>query len=298
MLGLVLTLSISAAPPQQTPAAPPPERQSLPQGSAALPSVEQVRKLQEQVYRDIASHGRDDAGVRERLLQGDLSDAISYFMTGDGGMAVPRYTWKVPDLQYYIDVPGMQVVNGMPVRFSAAVSSARPSFLIKYYIDEFEKAGLYLPPPEHQFEPSPPVIQVTALDTDSLTSYTAMIQVIDDKHTTVIMSQGYLQPWLRKKRGPGTEADFAPLFPHAEHVVRSRTEGMDLIEFSTTSEPTAVRGFYHDVMTKAGYQEQTQGTFVRGLESIRVNVVRTEGRKETGVLVQRRMLPKEPEAGP
>jgi hypothetical protein len=218
------------------------------------------------------------------VLKGDLSPLVEILKTSDdAGFPFAKYRWNVPDLQYYVDVPAVQVVNGLPVRFSAAVSKANPDFLVKYYVDEFNKAGLYIPPADEQLQMAPPAFQLTALDTDNLISYTVILQVIGEKQTNVIMGQGYLESWLRRKP---PSADFAPLFPQSENVVRSKGEGIDMLQYTTAAEPPAVYAFYDDVMKKAGYTLAESGVFVKGNERIQLRVAKAN--RKTGVLLQKR----------
>lgn len=236
---------------------------------------------------DLPSWRTFDGGM-DQLRTMDLSPLVDALKTSqdDGGLPFAKYRWNVPDLEHYVDVPAVQIVNGLPVRFSAAVSRAKPDFLVKYYVAEFEKAGLFIPPADEQMQMAPPAFQLTALDTDNLISFTVILQVTSDKTTTVIMAQGYLEPWMRRKPAG---ADFAPVFPQAEAVVRSTGEGVDVLQYVTDAEPTAVRAFYADVMKKAGYVEPQRDVFVRGAERISLKVAKAQATKKTGVMLQKRL---------
>ncbi len=230
--------------------------------------------------------GGDGGVAKPRADLGELADILKT-SPADGGERLLKYKWSVPDLEHTIDVPSTQSVNGLPVRFSAAVSRAKPEFLLKYYVDEFAKAGLYLPPPKEQVAMGGNALQVTALDTDNLVSYTVILQVASERYTTVIMGHSYLEPWMRGARPD----DFAPLFPQSEAVVRSRAEGVDVLQFMTDAEPKAVRAFYGEVLSKAGYVAIEPDVFVRGAERISLRVVKSPkpSVKQTGVVLQRRV---------
>jgi hypothetical protein len=226
------------------------------------------------------------AGAKPPADLGALADILKA-SPADGGERLLKYRWSVPELEHTIDVPSTQSVNGLPVRFSAAVSRAKPDFLLKYYVDEFAKAGLYLPPPSEQVAMGGNALQVTGLDTDNLVSYTVILQVASDRYTTVIMGHSYLEPWMRGARPD----DFAPLFPQSEAVVRSRAEGVDVLQFVTDAEPKAVRTFYGEVLLKAGYVAVEPDVFARGAERISLKLVKSPkaGVKQTGVVLQRRV---------
>ncbi len=223
----------------------------------------------------------------------DLSPLVSFLSTGDGGLPFAKYKWEVPDRSSAIDVPVVQVVNGLPVRFSAAVSRAKPDFLLKYYVDEFTKAGLYIPPEEHQMDLGGPLVQLTALDTDNLISYSVILQVTDDKHTTVIMGQGYLTNWLEKKP---EGADVVPLFPGARNTVHTHSEGLDVVQYSLKADAAPVRNFYDSTLRRGGFSVDAAdpSTFVRGSERITVSVVKSAPGSDTSVVVRRHLSAKQP----
>jgi hypothetical protein len=114
------------------------------------------------------------------------------------------------------------------------------------------------------------------------------MQPIGEKKTTVIMSQGYLQEWL--KRNKKVSADFAPLYPQAQQVVRTHTEGMELISFGTPSPAAQVMSFYDEVMPKAGYGKIGPGLFARGQERIKVTAGKPRPDGPTGVMLERRLV--------
>lgn len=278
---LMVVLALYGATPNTTPKLPPgPIKQIKP------PDIDLV------ISERLKALGVTLDGGLKAVQQGDLSPLVELLRTGDGGTPFAKYQWRVPNLLYTIDVPVIQVIDGLPVRFSVAVTSAKPDFLLKYYVDEFEKAGLYIPPAEHQVTMAPPAIQLSALDTDNLISYTLLLQIVDDKSTTVIMGQAYLTQWLRKKPVTG---DFAPLHPTAVSVVRTHTEDMDMVQYTAKAEPAELDTFYSDVMTKAGYTRKERA-YLKGNERIEVTVGKTPG-GQTGVLLQRRVMAMPPSGG-
>ena len=181
------------------------------------------------------------------------------------------------------------------MRFSAAVSGQDVPTLLEYYTRAFEKAGLFIPPEEEQVSMGDHVFQLTGLDTDSLISYTVMLQPVAEKRTNVIMGQGYLTQWLERK-APG--ADIAPLFPGAEGVVRTHSEGVDLLQFSTNAAVAEVKAFYKDALTRSGYSEAAEGQYIRGRESLKVSVGQNKTTPKRGVMIEKKVTapPQEDEA--
>ena len=232
-------------------------------------------------------------GEPERLPT-DLSPLIEVLSTSDGGFPFAKYRWQVPDLHSWVEVPTVQVVNGLPVRFSAAMSRHDIPYLMDFYAKEFMRAGLYIPPPEDAkaLNLGDRFFQLTGLDTDNLISYTVMFQQVDRNMTTVIMSQGYLQEWLKKKRD-ASPGDFAPLAPAATLVVRSHAEDVDIITYSTQITPADVMAFYRDTLGKAGFLQGSEpGIFERAGEQIKVRARKDERPRvagsQTAVMLERR----------
>jgi hypothetical protein len=239
---------------------------------------------------------RPDAGhgfTREELMNADLSPLIDILSTSDGGFPFAKYKWEVPDLESYVDVPSVQVVNGLPVRFSAAVSKHDIPFLMDFYAKEFVKAGLFIPPPDDfkRLGLGEEFFQLTALDTNNLISYSVMFQATGANRTTVIMSQGYLQEWLKKKRN-ADPSDFAPLFPSAKLVVRTHSEGMDMMSYATDAPAKDVASFYTDTLPKLGWMPDPEepGQFTRGPERLKVRAAKASPSSgaSTAVMLERR----------
>jgi hypothetical protein len=219
------------------------------------------------------------------LLDADLSPLVKVLSSGKPPQS--RYVWEVPAQLGATDVQAVQVVNGLPVRFSAAVSGQDVPALLEYYTRAFEKAGLFIPPAEEQVDLGERVFQLTGLDTDSLISYTVVLQPVAEKRTNVIMGQGYLTQWLERKK---PTSDLAPLPPGAASLVRTASEGVDLLQFTTPSTVAEVKSFYLEVLGRAGYQQTGTGVFTRGREQLKVTVGQSKTAPVRAVLVERRMM--------
>ncbi|MHB8873986.1 MAG: hypothetical protein ACYC8T_09905 [Myxococcaceae bacterium] len=217
-------------------------------------------------------------------LPQDLAPLVKILSTGKPPQS--RYIWEVPAQVGAVDVQAVQVVNGLPVRFSAAVSAQDVPTLLEYYTRAFQKAGLFLPPAAEQVNLGERVFQLTGLDTDSLISYTVVLQPVAEKRTNVIMGQGYLTQWLERK-APG--ADIAPLPAGAESVVRTHSEGVELLQFTTGATAGELKGFYQDVLTRSGYAEAGGGVFTRGRESLKVSIGQARNAPGRAVMIERRL---------
>lgn len=223
-------------------------------------------------------------------LDADLSPLVKVLSTGKPPQS--RYVWEIPAQLGATDVQAVQVVNGLPVRFSAGVSAQDVPTLLKFYTLAFEKAGLFIPPAEEQVDLGERVFQLTGLDTDSLISYTVVLQPVGEKRTNVIMGQGYLTHWLERKK---PTSDIAPLPPGAASLVRTASEGVDLLQFTTTATVAEVKSFYLEVLGKAGYQQTDTFVFARGRESLRVTVGQSKNAPMRAVLIERKMSAAQPE---
>ncbi|MBI3184495.1 MAG: hypothetical protein HYZ28_20355 [Myxococcales bacterium] len=203
----------------------------------------------------------------------------------DAGLRPPRYAWDIPDIVSTVEVPGVQMADGIPVRFHAVVTKWKLDDIARHITRSFAAAKLYIPPPQHQLDVGERVAQLTALDWESGTSYTAILQPNPDGSTTVIMGQAYLS----QKAAP--PPDFAPIFPGATGVVRTNVESMRAITYAAKASEKDVFDFYRAVMGKAGYQEESPGAFRRGSELIAVQAKSGEKKGELSVLVTSRAAP-------
>lgn len=214
-----------------------------------------------------------------------LAVAGSAFSPADAGHPAPRFYWNIPDIISSVEVPGVQYVDGTPVRFHTVTSKRRAADLVPLIVRSFHDAGLYVPPPEHQLQLDGRRLQVTALDPDSLTSYTAILKENPDKTTLVILGESKLSRPTR-----AAAEDFAPLFPGATEVLRTQLEGARTITFATTATEKEVKDFYQEALTKSGYRETSHGNFRRGKNQITLQITRPKDRPGFAVLLMFRML--------
>jgi len=233
-----------------------------------------------------------DAGARS-CAGGSAAPAAGFRADGTNTAGV-LFTWDVPDLVQYIDVPGVTTSGEIPVKFNAAASRHDVGWLVQYYTQKFAAAGLYVPPDNEMPEFVGGSAQVTGLDVLSMTSHVVILKPIDATTTRVLIADAALQPLIDSAKGPSSPNDFAPLPASAQDVVRSSTEGTRLIQFSTPESPAEVEKFYREALTRTGYVVGKDQSCTRGSDSIHLWSQRRDG--QTAVML--RHTPVSAPAGP
>lgn len=195
----------------------------------------------------------------------------------------PPFRWDVPGLIAWVDSPGVQISDGVPLTLQMARSKYPVEALIQHFVDSFEKAGLFIPPGPEQVrafrEP-----QITALDPERLTAYTAIFQPNPDGTVTVILGTSDLSQY---NPGANMELLWAPLPPGAQQVMNTRMEGGQSAVFTVSSSKEKVMAFYRDAFKQAGFEQEEPGVFRRGGEVITVYAQQQEG--ELAVSLTRRL---------
>jgi hypothetical protein len=186
--------------------------------------------------------------------------------------AAADFKWEIPDVVADVDVPGTMLATGVPVKLHAVVSKRRYEDVATEVVKSFRKQGLYIAPDSHQpqltREP-----QLTGLDPVKMISYTVILQPNKDGTTTVILGEANIG-----KIQKGNPADFAPMFPGAQHVIHTDVEAMKTIIYDVPASRAEVESFYKESLQKAGYTRDSTGTFHRGREDLMVQVSVQEGR--------------------
>ncbi|MBX5480574.1 MAG: hypothetical protein IRZ16_01815 [Myxococcaceae bacterium] len=194
-------------------------------------------------------------------------------------VAHAEFRWDIPDPIQVVEVPEIVRANGHDVRLAAAVSKRRPQEVAQFYMDLFQRAGLYVAWPESQ-RSSTIYPQLTGLDTEHLVSYTVILQPNADGTTTIVFGTTDLsKPTLAQKD------DFLPLFPGAKGAFRTSTEGMRTITYSVSASGDEVADYYREVLGAEGYVEKPEGTFVR--DDVRIRLLTAASPGGTRVLLTR-----------
>jgi hypothetical protein len=196
-----------------------------------------------------------------------------------GGAAwADGFTWTVPEVVSSIDVPGTQLVDGIPTRIVKVYHSRWPlEELAMYFAKEFDKAGFFIDSGRHTPRVAGGMV-VTALDPKTLVSYTAILKPETGKgRTMVIAGEAKIQPWVDAHGHIPPGPDFAPLFPRAENVARTRVEGLNLLTFSVRAKAEEVQAFYADSLGREGFAHPEPDTFLLGKRRIVLRVRPTAG---------------------
>ncbi|MHB8875658.1 MAG: hypothetical protein ACYC8T_18385 [Myxococcaceae bacterium] len=209
--------------------------------------------------------------------------------TGPGGAPmspVPHFQWDLPKVLSDIDIPGVQETNGVPVKLHVVVVKARLEDVMMHFEESFARQGLYVKPSKLPGMQGVP--QVTGTDPETFIAYTVIFRPNGDGTVTLVLGETN----TREIRPPGGE-DFAPLFPGASAVVRTRAEGLRTISYTAPSTESDVQAFYVETLGKSGYLQRSPGVFRRGTDEIRLRVLSERG--AVGVLVSLRTVPPDPE---
>lgn len=173
---------------------------------------------------------------------------------------------KVPGAIGSPTAPSDTMIEGVRVRSSTVVSKLDAQTLKAHFAEVFDKSGLYVAEEVKDIE-LPNALQVTAVDTDRMVSYTVLLQKGAKKTTTVILTATYLAHAVK------TPADaFAPMIPGATSVEVADVETANTMSYSTTATPAEVKAFYREKFAAMGFQETSELLFDRNNEQISLAV--------------------------
>ncbi|WP_141618495.1 hypothetical protein [Myxococcus sp. AB036A] len=222
----------------------------------------------------------------KQVLQGLLA-GVMVFLAGEARAQRLPFTWDVPKVVAVVDVPGVIVSEGVPVRMSAVLSKEKPEVIGQHLVSRFQAWELHVPKASLQ----PQLLRetmITALDTKQFISYTAILQANPDGTTTVFMGeanlgQGRLQP----------QSTVAPVFPGATDVLNAELESSRTVTYSVSVGQSEVEAFYRTELGKAGFLEEEPRLFRSPNDEIKLSFSSTkEGR--LAVVVVRRTVAQAP----
>jgi hypothetical protein len=171
------------------------------------------------------------------------------------------FNWDVPRVLDIIDVPGVMLANGIPVRLKAVRSAEKPEPLLQHIVDRWIEWGLFIPPPEEQKQTLQEV-QLTAVDPERFITYTVILQPNVDGTTTLYLGEANLsQP-------PKPTTSIAPVYPGAEGLMTSDLEVVRSVNYSVRAKEAEVAAFYRTELGKAGFKEVQPGRFRAGSEEV------------------------------
>lgn len=222
----------------------------------------------------------------KQALRGLLAGVL-VFLAGEARAQRLPFTWDVPKVVAVVDVPGVIVSEGVPVRMSAVLSKERPEVIGQHLVARFQAWELHVPKASLQ----PQLLRetmITALDTKQFISYTAILQANPDGTTTVFMGeanlgQGRLQP----------QSTVAPVFPGAKDVLNAELESSRTVTYSVSVKQSEVEAFYRTELGQAGFVEEDALLFRSPNDEIKLSFSATkEGR--LAVVVVRRTVARAP----
>ncbi len=195
---------------------------------------------------------------------GKAADAGEQTRAPDAGFA---RRFVIPGQLRAIQVgDGPMVFDGLPMRLTAVSSSWKWQELESYFLAEFRKAGLWIPP-------RPPVIPglaapvVVGLDVDRMIHHTLILTPEPDGTTTVMIGESYLS--AAQKPGAVT---WAPTLPGATNLLSAHLEVAESFAYLAPGTPAKAIEFYRQRLGKDGYQELEDGLFTRGDLQLRVRI--------------------------
>lgn len=251
MASLLLWLMLAATPPAAS--TPPPRAEAVPEKSS--PAAGATKKA-------AAPEKKRGEGKKKQVEEAPAPDAGT-------PPARPVFRWDIPGLIGWVESPGQQTTDGVPMHLQVAHSKEKLGTLIQHFADRFRAAGFFISTsPQALASPvTEPIL--TALDTEKLTAYTVIFQQNPDGTVTLILGTSDVSQY---NPSASPRLDWAPVMAGAEQVTRSNVEGSEMAIYAVKATPAQVQEFYRQELGRAGFVEDPDepGTFQRGTELLRV----------------------------
>jgi hypothetical protein len=200
------------------------------------------------------------------------------------------FTWDVPKVMGIVDVPGVMLADGIPVRMRAVRSAEKPEPLLQHMVDRWMEWGMYVAPLEQQ----PQTLRepmITALDPERLITYTVIIQENPDGTTTLYLGEADMsQP-------PKAVSSVAPVFPGAQKVMTSELEVVRSVNYTVDATAAEVDAFYRKELGKLGFKEVKPRLFRNGREELELLLNPLEPGKLSVAVLRRTVAPEAPGPG-
>lgn len=165
----------------------------------------------------------------------------------------------------------------VPSKLLAVRSRLHADDLRLLLLEQFQAAGLYIPPAEHLALHE---VAIVGLDPLTLTAYTAVLRPNPDGTTTVVLGESFLS---RAER-PGLPS-WGPVYPEAGHVMTTDVESMQTAAYWVMQPEDEVRRFYDVVMTSSGFVKTRRDFYVQG--DVQMSVAYSPARSGVNVLLTR-----------
>lgn len=173
-----------------------------------------------------------------------------------------KFTWDIPEIIEVVEVPGLsRGVNGVPVKLNAVRSKWKIEALIDHVTQSFANANLYMAPQKDlTLLTSDP--QLHAFDPFRQIGFSVIFQANPDGTTTAILGEAHLS------EAKPESGYFAPVFPDAQGVIQSSSEGHQLLAYATKAPQSDVEKFYREALPPLGYREVKPLKYRKGGEQI------------------------------
>ena len=179
--------------------------------------------------------------------------------------APATFAWDIPEASAWVDVPGTLVVQGVPMKLKAVRSRWAPQSLLQHLADRFAAAGLFISSPRRQPQLLAQV-QLTALDPQTLHTYTVILQPSPDRGTTLYLAEA--APAAPRPESSGE----LPVFPSARGRLTSSLEGARTVTYLAQAKRDEIFSFYAATLEGAGFARKAEGRWERDRVELRLTV--------------------------
>lgn len=194
------------------------------------------------------------------------------------------FVWDVPRVKDVIDVPGMVLADGIPVRMKAVRSAEKIEPLMQHMMERWMEWGLYVAPVEQQ----PQKLQepmLTALDPERFITYTVIFQPNPDGTTTLYLGEADMS------KPPGVMSSVAPVYAGAEGVMTSDLETVRSVNYSVRAKEADVEAFYRAELGKGGFKEVSPRRFRAGQQEMELILKPLQPGQLSVVVLRRTVAP-------
>ncbi|QSQ20998.1 hypothetical protein JY651_38220 [Pyxidicoccus parkwayensis] len=194
------------------------------------------------------------------------------------------FVWDVPRVKDIIDVPGMMLADGIPVRMKAVRTAEKIEPLMQHIVERWVEWGLYVAPIEQQ----PQKLQepmLTALDPERLITYSVIFQPNPDGTTTLYLGEADMS------KPPAVMTSVAPAYPGAEGIMTSDLETVRSVNYAVRAKEAEVDAFYRTELGKAGFKEVEPRRFRAGQEEVEVILKPLQPGKLSVAVLRRTVAP-------
>lgn len=187
------------------------------------------------------------------------------------------FVWELPPRTLNeIPIDGVTWVDGIPVRLRQLNVAGTPEQIGRHFLASFQKQDLYVAPRQAIDR------LLTAVDPESLITYSVVLQPNVPGRTTVVLGEARLLD--RKKPAD----DGLPVLPQAKGAIPVQTEGARVLSYSATATLTDAEAFYARELTARGWRMgQEPGVWRRGPSNDRLELeISAQGPKVQVVVKQ------------